>query len=554
MDFTAFLVLFTLECGIILLYFSWKVYWRNDILGQAYFCILLFLLALACLTMGYNYLGYLFPSLGPYPISGQIEILTLISGHTMTMVWFLFCLYYSGRSRYLTPLNVGLLISYTVLGFLALHIEITPFYPLITGYPILAEFIQILGISAYIKNPILFILGTLLLVYTYKNVSEAFKHQILFLVAGSCFVVLVLTFSDSGMFPSFNPIGFHFGLTGIIWAFGMLYYDVLTFSPVFREKFFGFVELGLIAINEQYQILDMNPVAEKLLQVSLPEVFGKKLSDVPMIPDEFRDALVHPEILQNSPHISLRFHDENRWYKVSVQHDSENIGVSGVNLMVITDISQSIILEKQVSEAKADLLKEKEKIRRDYLYKEFFKTFRDPLFIISDGLISDCNLEALQLFGKTREEIIGTDPCLLSAPVQSNTYDVPDKLKYQIARATTGEFLDFSWVFLSNGKNVNASVRLNRLILDEKVIIVMNIRDMLKDRSFNEVTSSDVISLRNTLAYEQHMWNQVLQIIRKNPDLAGMRDKNSLEEIVQMARENLKKSNGLDPTDSGLKP
>lgn len=476
MFLAAFLVLLTLECGIILSYLSWEVYKRKDILGRPYFLFLLFSLAFVCITMGYNNLGYLFPSFGSYPVSQPLLFFTSLIGHIMPTVWFLFCLRYTGRSKYLTRFIISLLMGYTIIGYFAYRAPLFPFYSLITEYPLFADIVRIFGFTEIIKCPILFILGVILLVQQYKYVSDSFRHQIVFLVGGACFTTLLVTFYESDLFPGFDPIGVHFGITGIIWAFGMLYYDILSFSPVFRERFFGFVEHGLVALNEQFQILDMNPVAEEILQVSLQDVFGKRLSEVITIPGEYKDALTHPDILKNAPHISLPVGDEIRWFKVSVQYDTDNIGVSGVYLIVISDITQSIILEKQVSEAKAELIREKQKIQSEMLYQEFFRTFQDAVLIIQTGIITDCNIEAQLFFGKSRDELVGVDPILLSAPDQGDTYDVPDKIRYLIAKAATGIRIDFSWVFMSKEKPVHSTVRINRIFFNEEAIMVMIIR------------------------------------------------------------------------------
>lgn len=542
MFLAAFLVLFTLECGIILSYLSWEIYKRKDILGRPYFLFILFSLALVCLTMGYNNLGFLFPQLGPYPLSQPLLIFTSLIGHVMTTVWFLFCLHYTGRSKYLTRFNISLLMGYTIIGYFAYRAPLFPFYSLLSEYPLFTDIVRIFGFTAIIKCPILFILGVILLIQQYKYVSDSFRHQIVFLVGGACFTTLMVTFYESNLFPGFDPIGLHFGITGIIWAFGMLYYDILAFSPVFRERFFGFVEHGLVALNEKFQILDMNPVAEDILQVSLQDVFGKRLSEVITIPEEYKDALIHPDILKNAPHISIPVGDEIRWFKVSVQHDMDNIGVSGVFLIVISDITQSIILEKQVSETKAELLKEKQRIQHDVFYQEFFKTFQDALLIIHNGIITDCNLEAELFFGKKRDELISTDPTLLSAPDQGESYDVPDKIRYLIARAGTGAKIDFTWMFLSGDNPVHTAVRMNRLYFDEQVIIAMIIRDISKPSPETPDISGEVFILRNSLAYQEYLWNQVSQILTANPEFATMKDEKTLEEIVSMAQENLKQA------------
>ncbi|HWQ64569.1 MAG TPA: histidine kinase N-terminal 7TM domain-containing protein [Methanospirillum sp.] len=537
MTVTAFLVLFTLECSAILLYLSLQVYRRKTILGQYYFWMILFLLSIISLLLGLENIGEIYPDFGPYPVSPVLNLLTNFCGHLITTIWFFFCLLYAGKSKYLTRPIIAFLLGYTVIGNIVF--QMVKHYSYSSGIPLLDTFLWLFGMSALIKCCILYLAGIGLLIQKYRNVSDQFRYQILILVGTSCLVVLLVTFFDSRLFPGFNPVGIHFGICGLIFGFGMLYFDLLTFSPVFRERFFGVVESGLVVLNNRCQIIDMNETAEKILHTSLADVFGRGPGEVAAFPEGFSEMVSNPDLLKNAAPLSMLTDDETRWFRISVQHDHGNVGAEEVYLVMITDITHNILLEKQVSEANSRLLVEKEKKRQELLYREFFNSHRDAILIVADGIISDCNQVALHFFGKKRSEIVGLDPCLLSSPSQVRQSDVPDKLKYQISQAASGELIDFSWVFIANTLPVEAEVRLSRLVYDDQVLVEMCIRDVSQATSAMMQIRQDNDLLNRIVANDIYLWNQVSQLARKEHGSMGRECQHSLEEIVQKATQNL---------------
>ena len=538
MTVAAFLVMFTLECSVILLYLSLQVYRRKTILGQYYFWMILFLLSIICLLLGLDNLGEIYSELGPYPVSYVLNILTNFCGHLVTTIWFLFCLLYAGKSKYLSRPIIAFLLGYTVIGNIVF--QMIRHYSFSSGIPLLDSILWIFGMSALAKCCILYLAGIGLLIQKYRNVSDQFRYQILILVGTSCLVVLLVTFFDSRLFPGFNPVGIHFGICGLIFGFGMLYFDLLTFSPVFRERFFGVVESGLVVLNNQRQIIDMNETAEQILHTSLAEVFGKQPSEMAVFPEGFTGMLTSPDLLRNASPISVLTDDETRWYRISVQHDHGNVGAEEVYLLMITDITHNILLEKQVSEANSRLLVEKEKKRRELLYHEFFNSHRDAILIIADGVIADCNQVAQQLFGRQASDIIGLDPAVLSAPLQSRNSDVPSKLKFQISQASAGELIDFPWVFCANGREVETEVRLSRLVYDDQVMVEMCIRDISKSCASGLHLIHENELLNRVVANEIYLWNQVSRLAQQNQEGDRSMEQHTLEELVQMATRNLR--------------
>ena len=72
-------------------------------------------------------------------------------------------------------------------------------------------------------------------------------------------------------------------------------------------------------------------------------------------------------------------------------------------------------------------------------FRTLFDTANDAAFMIHNGIFVDCNASALELFGVTRERIIGQSPSHFSPPTQPDGSDSQKKATAIFERAMTGE-------------------------------------------------------------------------------------------------------------------
>ncbi len=531
-----YFVLLTFACGGIILYLSVLVYQRKHISGHSLVWVILVLYAIICLTFGLDNLGMILPV--PYSISVYLFWINTYCYFALPVAWFLFCLHYIGKPEYLTVRNFTLLMIIPVIMSLFRAFSFGDIFQEIFFGPYFSSINKAIDIIGYGYIYGLSIVGNLLLIRRYPDVSVKFRHQIIFLITSSCIILIGGLITDSGIIPSFDPMCLEVALSGFILAFGILHYDLLHHSPIFREKFFDIANSGLIALSWDRHIIDMNPVAEKLLQISLTDAFSRHPSEILSLRPELRKILEHPDILYEQPFSLIG--DEIRWYSVSFQYLQKNMKNQSGYLVVFTDITNSMNLEKQVQDTKIQLTREKENLTRVQKYREFFMSHRDAIIIISKDRIIEANPLAYEMFSEFGEDIIGMDPVSLSADHQRNPDDVPEKIQYYYTQALSGRMIDFSWVFQSHNEEIPARVRLSRLVYDDQILIEMSISDMSDMyRQLDELTENNQ-SLMNILSEEIHLWSLVSDVVLNDSDTKSD-NMNEMREIIVKATRNIEK-------------
>ncbi len=63
----------------------------------------------------------------------------------------------------------------------------------------------------------------------------------------------------------------------------------------------------------------------------------------------------------------------------------------------------------------------------EYRYRMLFEAASDSIFLMKGNLFFDCNSKTLEMFGCTREQIIGVSPDQFSPPLQPDGRDSRDE-------------------------------------------------------------------------------------------------------------------------------
>lgn len=529
-----YVVLLVLACGIHLTYISVLVYRREHIIGHSLIWIILLLYALICLTFGFDNLGLFLPiafSKSPY-----LVWLNATCYYLLPVAWISFCLNYVGKPEYLTKKNLGILLIVPAIMSMALFFTSTGLIQDLPLQNLLNRSQLLLGYIGFCYIYGLTILGTIILARKHRDVSKTFRHQIIFLIISSVIPLIAELITDSGFIPSFDPFCLDAAASGLICAFGVMYYDILRYSPIFRENFFEILNSGLIVLDKNLHLLDMNPVAEQILRISLSEAFGKLPSEIASFSPEFRAVLEHPDDIPQRP-LSL-ITDDIRSYHVSALWIQRKISTEGAYLFIFTDITQNMNLEKQVLETRAELSREKERLIHARKYRQFFDSNRDAIIIISHNRIVECNPIAYAMFQECKDELIGMDPVLLSATRQGNPDDVPDKFRYYLTQAAAGGFVDFSWRFQSANEEIVAQVRLSNLEHNDQRMIEMSIRDMTDIFLQLQSDAITIQHLTDILSKDIRLWSDVSEILHSyaHQNQAGL---HAIQEILNQANRNL---------------
>ncbi|MCE0498319.1 MAG: PAS domain S-box protein [Methylacidiphilales bacterium] len=99
-------------------------------------------------------------------------------------------------------------------------------------------------------------------------------------------------------------------------------------------------------------------------------------------------------------------------------------------------------------------------------FRTLFDVANDSIFILHNGIFVDCNTRGLELFGVTREQILGQSPTLFSPLIQPDGRNSEEKAREIIQRAVEGEPQFFEWVHCPHdGAPVYTDISLQRFEL-----------------------------------------------------------------------------------------
>ena len=263
--------------------------------------------------------------------------------------WLVFALQYTGRKKWLTPLNVGLL----VVGALAVLITVwtNDFHYLFWTSVSLDESGPF---TALPEGPgfwiwatysyLLFLFGTILMFETYLRSQRLYRRQAgaMLIAALPPWIGNVIFLADLSPFPRLDLTPFAFAITCVACAWGLSRFRLLDILPVARNAVVENMSEAVIVLDAENNIMDINPSAERLISHSASEAIGQPIDQIwTHWSDEFGLPSEKAEI---SLEIALGEEENERFYglRTSLQLDSrERLVCKVVVLRDITDRKQA---------------------------------------------------------------------------------------------------------------------------------------------------------------------------------------------------------------------
>ncbi|MFA6954266.1 MAG: PAS domain S-box protein [Thermoanaerobaculia bacterium] len=187
-------------------------------------------------------------------------------------------------------------------------------------------------------------------------------------------------------------------------------------------------------------------------------------------------------------------------------------------------------------------------------YRTLFESATDAVLVVKDDRFVDCNLRTLDVFGCSREAIIGSGPERFSPPLQPDGRDSGAAAAARIEAALAGDSQSFEWMHVrADGSPFDAEVSLTRVDLLSGTYIVATVRDVSERKKLeSQLRQSQKMEAIGQLAGGvAHDFNNLLTVITGYAgilamELQGNADQSELvEQILKAADKSAKLTSQL---------
>jgi PAS domain S-box-containing protein len=197
---------------------------------------------------------------------------------------------------------------------------------------------------------ILMLVAVLLLLYALVHAPRAYRGQPFVLIIGlsTPLAANAVYLADLGVCGALDPTPFVFSISGLVFAWGLFRYRLFDITPLARESVIEAMRDGVIVLDVQNRIVDVNPAAVKMLGVSSSDAPGRSIVDVLSAPSDLAEQLnvgeAHTELVVGEP-------DAQLYYDVSVSPLRDGGGVARGKLMVLHDVTHRKQADKALRDA-----------------------------------------------------------------------------------------------------------------------------------------------------------------------------------------------------------
>jgi PAS domain S-box-containing protein len=172
--------------------------------------------------------------------------------------------------------------------------------------------------------------------------------------------------------------------------------------------------------------------------------------------------------------------------EINVQHIDLD---QGYMVAVVRDITDRRQMEETLRESEAK-------------FRTLFEVSNDANFVLHNGLFVDSNDKGLELFGVTREQLIGHSPALFSPALQPGGFDSQKKAMEVIESALAGQPQFFEWVHRHrDGATIQSEVNLTRFELGGKIYLQGVVRDITERKRAEEARRTSETRYRTLFDY-----------------------------------------------------
>lgn len=290
-------------------------------------------------------------------------------GLFITPLWFLFAVTYTQNEKWINKSRA--LILMVIPAIVLLMVFTNQWHGLVWPQVTTVQtasgtnFIYSHGIGVWIAatySYLLMIMGMILLLQTVINSEGLYRYQAGLLLVGAIFPLFLNAVYLENMFPvqGVDPTPFGFFITVILSAWSIFKFQFLEVMPVAHTTLFKNMEDSVVVLDVKNKIVELNPAAEKLLDVDR-NVLGQSADSVMervngfTVPDGETQKHYETRLISSDGACSKSY-----WLDVKIKPIHSKNSFLG-HLISLTDITRTKMAEERAQKA----VKEKELLMRE---------------------------------------------------------------------------------------------------------------------------------------------------------------------------------------------
>jgi diguanylate cyclase (GGDEF)-like protein/PAS domain S-box-containing protein len=206
-----------------------------------------------------------------------------------------------------------------------------------------------LRINTAYSHPVILV-SFILLIASHRSANPFFKRQYRMILIGSAipFAFSIYNLSKNIPFNDFDLVPISFGVSGIVYAYAIFRHQFMNLIPIARDRLIENMSDGVLVLDVQGRIVDINPSMKGFLDAPPASFIGKNVSEALNIWNETTEHLMSGLDTRTElrlPHNTSRYLD----IRVTPLYDSDE-QLSG-RLIVFRDVTDRKEVENDLRHA-----------------------------------------------------------------------------------------------------------------------------------------------------------------------------------------------------------